>query len=130
MSVPAAAPTPGTSPLALHPKNPMRVPLLSVLGFEIVVFALAIPVMILVSGVDPLPAALFGSGSAVLSLAAAGMLRKPVGYPLGWLAQLWGVLLGLLTPSMFVVGGMFAALWTVSFILGKRLDERAAPSAR
>ena len=118
-----------SSPLTLSPKNPMRVPLLSILFFEVVIFALAIPVMILISGVDPLPAALFGAGAAVLSLVAAGVLRKPVGYPLGWAAQLWGILLGLLTPSMFVVGGMFAALWTVSFILGKRLDERAAPTA-
>ena len=45
------------SALALTARNPMRVPLLSVLFFEVVVFALAIPVMILVSHVSPLPAA-------------------------------------------------------------------------
>jgi hypothetical protein len=129
MSVPAATPPTGTSPLTLTANNPMRVVLLSILFFEVVVFALSIPVMILVSDVDPLPAALLGSGAALLSLVAAGLLRKPVGYPLGWVAQLWGILLGLLTPSMFVVGGMFAALWTVSFILGKRLDDRATPAA-
>ena len=115
--------------IALSPRNPMRVVLLSVLLFEVIVFALAIPVMILVSDVDPLPAALLGSGSAVLALVAAGLLRKPLGYPIGWLAQLAGLLLGLLTPSMFIVGGMFAALWVVSFVLGKRLDARQAPAA-
>lgn len=129
MTVPAAPPPAATSALTLSAKNPMRVVLLSILFFEVVVFALAIPVMILVSDVDPLPAALLGSGAALLSLVAAAMLRKPVGYPLGWVAQLWGILLGLLTPSMFVVGGMFAALWTVSFILGKRLDDRPTPAA-
>jgi hypothetical protein len=30
---------------------------------------------------------------------------------------------------MFVVGAMFAALWVVSFVLGKRLDARSAPTA-
>jgi len=120
---------PNGSPVTLSPKNPMRVVLLSVLLFEVIVFALAIPVMILISDVDPLPAALLGSGSAVLALVAAGLLRKPLGYPIGWLAQLAGLLLGLLTPSMFVVGGMFAALWVVSFVLGKRLDARQAPAA-
>jgi hypothetical protein len=25
---------------------------------------------------------------------------------------------------MFVVGGMFLALWVLSFVLGKRLDEQ------
>ncbi len=119
---------PPVSPLTLSPKNPMRVVLLSVLLFEVIVFALAIPVMILVSHTAALPAALSGSGSALLALLAAGLLRKPAGYPLGWAAQLAGILLGILTPAMFVVGGMFAALWTVSFVLGKRLDGRAAPT--
>ena len=98
--------------------------LLSVLLFEVVVFALAIPVMILVSHTDALPAALLGSGSAVLALLGAGLLRKPAGYPIGWVTQLAGILLGFLTPAMFVVGGMFTALWVVSFVLGKRLDAR------
>lgn len=129
MSSAAPAVPPRQSPVTLTARNPMRVVLLSILLFEVVVFALSIPVMILVSDVDPLPAALLGSGSAVLALVAAGLLRKPVGYPVGWLAQLAGLLLGLLTPSMFVVGGMFAALWVVSFVLGKRLDARQAPAA-
>ena len=122
MSSPAAVPT--ASPVALTPRNPMRVVLLSILLFEVVVYGLAIPVMILVSHVDALPAALLGSGSSVLALLGAGLLRKPLGYPIGWVAQLVGILLGLLTPAMFVVGGMFTALWVVSFVLGKRLDAR------
>ena len=129
MSSSAPAVPPRESPITLTPRNPMRVVLLSVLLFEVIVFALAIPVMILISDVDPLPAALLGGGSAVLALVASGLLRKPPGYPVGWLAQVAGLLLGLLTPSMFIVGGMFAALWVVSFVLGKRLDARPAPSA-
>lgn len=117
------------SPLTLTPRNPMRVVLLSVLFFEVIVFALAIPVMILVSHVDALPAALSGSGAALLALVGAALLRKPVGYPVGWVAQLAGLLLGFLTPAMFVVGGMFAALWIVSFVLGRRLDARPAPTS-
>ncbi|GAB2595490.1 DUF4233 domain-containing protein [Microlunatus antarcticus] len=123
-SSPAAAGVPPESPITLSPRNPMRVVLLSVLFFEVVVFALAIPVMILVSDADPLPAALLGSGAAVLALLGAALLRKPVGYPIGWVTQLAGILLGFLTPAMFVVGGMFLALWITSFVLGKRLDAR------
>lgn len=124
---PAAVPPPET-PWTLTPRNPMRVVLLSTLLFEVILFALAIPVMILVSDAPALPAALYGSGAAVLALAASGLLRKPIGYPIGWLAQPAGILLGFLTPAMFVVGGMFAALWVVSFVLGKRLDGRQAPT--
>lgn len=117
-----------SSPLTLTARNPMRVVLLSTLFFEVLVFALSVPVMILVSHVAGLPAALLGGGAALLALVAAGLLRRPVGYPLGWVAQPVGILLGLLTPAMFVVGVMFAGLWTVSFVLGKRLDARAAPA--
>lgn len=113
--------------IALSPRNPMRVVLLSVLLFEVIVFGLAIPVMILVSEAPSGPAIGFGGGAALLALVAAGLLRKPLGYPLGWLTQIVGVALGLLTPTMYAIGLMFLGIWLVSFILGKRLDARPAP---
>jgi hypothetical protein len=100
----------------------MRVVLLSVLLFEVVVFGLAIPVMIYNSGVSTGAAAGFGGGAALLALVSAGTLRRPFGYPIGWLTQLVGLGLGLLTPAMFVVGIVFAGIWVVSFILGRRLE--------
>jgi hypothetical protein len=33
-----------------------------------------------------------------------------------------GIALGFVTPMMFVVGALLAAVWVLSFILGKRLD--------
>lgn len=110
--------------ISLSAGNPMRVVLLSVLLFEMMVFALAIPVMIFISQVPTGTAVGFGSGAALLALVAAGTLRKPIGYPIGWLAQVVGILLGLLTTTMFVVGVLFAVIWLISFILGKRLDRR------
>lgn len=114
---------------ALPAGNPMRVVLLCVLLFEVVVFGLAVPVMILVTGVAPTSAALGGGGAALVALIAAGLLRKPTGYLVGWVAQLAGILLGLLTPAMWVIGGMFAGLWVLSFVLGRRLDAQAAARA-
>ena len=114
--------------IRLRPRNPMRVVLLSVLLFEVIVFGLAVPVMILVSEVPAGLAAGLGGGAAVLALAAAGLFRRPIGYPLGWLAQVVGVILGVLTAVMYVVGAMFLVLWLVSFLLGKRL-ERQHPDA-
>ncbi len=115
--------------MSLSAGNPMRVVLLSVLLFEFLVFALAIPVMILISEVPPGPAAGFGGGAALLALVAAGTMRKPSGYPLGWLTQVIAIALGLLTSIMFVIGIMFAAIWVTSFILGRRLDQ-ANPSTQ
>jgi hypothetical protein len=105
--------------------NPMRVVLLAILIFEVIAFGLAIPVMILVSEVSAGLAFGFGGGVALLALVAAALLRGPAGYLVGWPVQLLGVALGFLTASMFFVGGMFLALWLVTFILGKRLDRPA-----
>jgi Protein of unknown function (DUF4233) len=109
--------------IMLSAGNPMRVVLMTVLIFEVIVYGLAIPVMILVSDTPAAAAAGFGGGAAVLALVAAGLLRSRLGYVLGWLAQLSGIALGLLTSSMFVVGAILAAVWVLAFLLGKRLDS-------
>lgn len=110
--------------MTLTPTNPMRVVLLSLLIFEVVVFGLAIPVMVLVSGVPASTSAVFCGGAALLALVAAAMMRRPVGYPLGWLTQLVAIALGLLTSAMYIVGVLFLALWVVTFVLGKRLEAQ------
>jgi Protein of unknown function (DUF4233) len=114
--------------ISLSTGNPMRVVLQTVLIFEVIVFGLAIPVMILISGVPVAAAAGFASGAALLALLAAGLLRSQVGYVLGWLAQLAALALGFLTATMFVVGALFTAIWVMSFLMGKRLDSRMEAS--
>jgi hypothetical protein len=110
--------------MSLTPTNPMRVVLLSILLFEVVVFGLAVPVMVLVSNVPLAISAGFAGGAALLALVAAAMMRRPAGYPLGWLTQLAGVALGVLTSAMFLVGLLFLALWVLTFVLGKRLEAQ------
>jgi Protein of unknown function (DUF4233) len=114
--------------ITLSPGNPMRVVLMTVLIFEVIVYGLAVPVMIFISDVPGAAAGGLGGGTAVLALVAAGMLRSQVGYVLGWLTQFAGLALGLLTPTMFIVGALFAALWVLAFVLGKRLDSRMETS--
>jgi len=67
-------------------------------------------------------ASLLGVGSCLLALAAAATLRGRLGLPLGWLTQAVAVGLGFATPMMFLMGGVFALLWSVAFVLGRRLD--------
>ena len=114
--------------ITLSAGNPMRVVLMTVLIFEVIAFGLAIPVMIFISDVPAAAAAGFGGGTALLAVLAAGLLRNRVGYVLGWLTQLAGLALGLLTPTMFIVGTLFAAVWVLAFALGKRLDSRMETS--
>lgn len=113
--------------LTLSAGNPMRSVLLSILIFEVIVFGLAVPVMIFVSELSVALAVALGGGAIGLAVVAVGLMRKPVGYVVGWLTQVVAVGLGLATSAMFAVGGLFALLWVISFILGKRLD--AAPVA-
>jgi Protein of unknown function (DUF4233) len=108
--------------ITLSARNPMRTVLLSVLIFEVIVFGLSVPVMVFNSNVAPGTAIGFAGGAALLALLAAVMLRRPAGYALGWLTQVVALALGVLTPTMFVVGGLFAGLWALTFVLGKRLD--------
>ncbi len=115
--------------ISLPSGNPMIRVLAAHLGFEVVVFGLAIPGMIQVSGMPVGPAFAAGGGVALLALIAAATLRRgAVGWLLGWLTQVAGIALGLATDMMFWVGGIFAALWLMIFAMGRRLD--AARSGR
>lgn len=113
--------------MRLVPTNPMNKVLAAILLFEAICAGLAIPGMIQVSNI-PIGLA-FGLGGAllVLCLAAAGTLRRPVGWPLAWAAQAGGVALGLVVDMMYAVGGMFLLLFVLTFVLGKRLESAATP---
>jgi Protein of unknown function (DUF4233) len=98
----------------------MRVMASAVLVFEAIAVALAIPVAITVSGVDATRAGWVGGLLAVSCLLAAGLLRSRRGYLLGSALQVAVVLAGFAVPAMFVVGGVFAALWVLALWLGSR----------
>lgn len=118
-----------TRPLLLDARNPMTKVLLSVLLFEVICCGLAIPVMVTIEEVPTATAAIVGGAVALLALVSAAVMRHPaVGYPLGWLTQVGAVAMGLLTPGMYFVGGLFAGLWIISFVLGKRLERLTASS--
>lgn len=110
--------------MRLDPANPMTRVLRMLLGFEAITFGLAIPGMIMVS--ERTPGLAFGVTGVVvlLALLAAGTLTRPFGYPLAWAVQLIGIALGVLTPMMYWMGAAFAALWWVTFLLGRRIAER------
>lgn len=106
--------------------NPMTNTVALTLFFEVIVFVLAIPGMITVSDVAVPVALASGIAAALLALASASSLRRPIGWPLAWVTQLAGLALGLLTPWMYAVGGMFALLVVVEFVLGRKI-EAAGP---
>lgn len=113
----------------LPAKNPMITTIMSVLVFEAIVFGLAIPGVIYVEQKPAGETALWCGLAMVLALAGAFTIRKPFGWILAWAAQAAGVLLGLLTPWMFFIGGLFALLFAACVILGRRIEAHRAGQA-
>ncbi|QDP95916.1 DUF4233 domain-containing protein [Microlunatus elymi] len=114
--------------MSLAAGNPMGRAMMITLFLELIAFALAIPVMTQLAGVQPLTAAVTAGGSAFLCLLAGGLFRTPVGYPLGWLAQIAGLALGFIVGVMFVVAAIFVAVYVLAFVLGKKIDNTATAS--
>jgi len=102
----------------------------AVLSLEAITLGLTTPVMISVAGVDTSTALWTGLGLAGACLLLAGMLRQEWAYSLGWVIQGAAIGLGFVIPLMFVLGGIFAALWASAYLLGIKIErERAAAYA-
>lgn len=112
--------------MRLSPTNPMGRALMAQLLFDVIAYGLALPLMLTLQHVRP--ALAWGSVGlvVVLALVGAATLRRGFGYYLSWAAVVGGLLLGLLTPMMWVVGGLLLVLWVASFVLGRRLEAGAA----
>lgn len=57
---------------------------------------------------------------AIALLLNSGLLRSRWGWWLGWLLQVSVVLYGLVIPSMFFMGGIFALLWVAAIHFGRK----------
>ncbi len=107
-------------------KSPRRGMCAAVLTLEAIAIALSTPVMITISEVSAPLALSLGLGLALVSLLAAGMLRRESGYYVGHAVQVGAVALGFLAPMMFVVGGLFALLWGSAYGLGRKIERERA----
>jgi len=94
-----------------------------VLGFEAIVLALTIPVLISIADVPAGLAVGLGLGLAFLAVIATALLRYRAGYWLGWVVQAGALGLGFVVPVMFVLGAAFAAFWVMAIYLGLRIQE-------
>lgn len=111
-------------------KSPRRTMCAAVLSLEGLSVALVTPVMISIAGVSAGLALGLGLGLAVVCFVAAGMLRRPWGYGLGWAVQAAAIALGVVVTMMYAVGVVFAILWITADLVGRKIDsERAAAFA-
>ena len=101
----------------------MRVIAASVLTFEAIIVVLAIPVAITLGDVDPVVAGVVGGALALACIVVAGMLQRPWGYTAGWAVQVLILLSGFVVHAMFIVGGLFVALWWIGLRVGQRGED-------
>jgi hypothetical protein len=97
-----------------------------VLGFEFVVVLLG---ALVIFGLRVVPAWVALTGGAVVALAmlvTIPLMRYRWGFALGWVLQVVVVAAGFLITMMFIVGGIFTAMWTYCMITGAKLDRAAA----
>ncbi|WP_217239963.1 DUF4233 domain-containing protein [Streptomyces sp. AC555_RSS877] len=67
------------------------------------------------------------SGVAMfLCLVLCGMVTRPGGVALGWVLQIALIASGVVVPTMFFLGAIFAALWWASVHYGRKIDEAKA----
>lgn len=71
-----------------------------------------------------------GCALALLAFVAAGLLRGPLGLPLGWLVQLLTWLSAFVVPAMIGVGLVFTGLWVMCLIKGQEADATVAARER
>ncbi|NGN95463.1 DUF4233 domain-containing protein [Nocardioides sp. KC13] len=99
----------------------------AIVSMEGLAVALAAPVMISIGGVSAGLALPLGLGFFVACIVVAGLLRRPWAYWIGWALQVVAIGMGFLITIMFVVGVIFAVLWGMADILGRKIErERAA----
>ena len=66
-----------------------------------------------------------GGALAIGCLAVAAMITRSWAYKAGSALQVLAILSGFVVPAMFVVGVIFAVLWTVAVRLGDAALRRA-----
>ncbi len=77
-------------------------------------------------GTSPSTLLWLGSGLAVLSVVAAGLMRRPYGVTVGWVVQVLTWLGALLLPAMIGVGVIFTGLWLLLMAQGYRAERLVA----
>ena len=107
-------------------RSPRRGMCAAVLCLEAITIGLSTPVMITIADVAVGTALFVGLGLAVLCLLLAGMLRSSWAYSAGYLVQVAAIGLGFVVPMMFLLGGVFAALWWGADHLGRKIEREKA----
>jgi hypothetical protein len=129
MNAPAADPGtdgPEATPPGRPPRPAKQLFASTVLVLEAFVVFFAALVAFGLRLAEPGQVAAVGGALALTALLAAGLVRKRVGYVLGWAVQACLLVSGLVLPAMFVIGAVFLVLWVAGLRVGGRIDRERA----
>ncbi len=101
----------------------MRVLGSTVLILEAIIVLLAIPIAINVSDSNATLALVIGIALAGALVLSVGVITKPIAVPIGWVLQVLVIASGIIVPTMFFVGGVFALLWFYAVRNGQQIDR-------
>lgn len=59
---------------------------------------------------------------AALCIYTCTLLKKPLGYSIGWLIQIAMILFGFVEPMMFLIGVLFGVTWWYGVTKGRAVD--------
>ena len=107
----------------------MRAMCAAVLVFEGMVVFFAMLVALDLSDVDNTTLWLVGSGALVACVVLAGLLRRPWAIAVGSVLQVLIIGTGVVVPTMYFLGALFAGLWFLAIFLGRRVERLQAAAA-
>jgi hypothetical protein len=96
-----------------------------VLGFELIVVGLAALTIFGLGALPPLLALGGGAAMCLFMLATIGLMMKyKWAFILGWAIQAIIVLSGFAVTMLFLIGAVFAGIWTFAMTTGAKLDSQ------
>jgi uncharacterized protein YybS (DUF2232 family) len=96
-----------------------------VLGFELIVVGLAALTIFGLGALPPLLALGGGAAMSLFMLATIGLMMKyKWAFILGWAIQAIIVLSGFAVTMLFLIGAVFAGIWTFAMTTGAKLDSQ------
>ncbi|NCZ57142.1 MAG: DUF4233 domain-containing protein [Actinobacteria bacterium] len=69
---------------------------------------------------------IIGAVISLLCLLTPGLLKKKIGWILGWVLQIALLAYGFAVTSMFLVGAIFLGLWIAAILVGKKGEAARA----
>ena len=88
-------------------------------------FSLGFALLIAMKDVNGAPI-VYGAAIAIVLLLAPGLLKRRVGWVVGWVLQVAMLGFGLVVNSFLIVGVIFAGLWIAAILVGRKGEAARA----